>query len=248
MYVSARQRTLSALAALLIVAGGVLALALGLAFDPPAVAPRHVLETVLPTREVAPEPPKRTPPEPSRAEQSAPRGQPAPAGRRNSAAPIVAPPVPPLIEPPPLPAAPVPGVGSADRSGASDRGTGPGAGGMGSGSGGGGDGGTGPGSGDGNADAARLPRQTSGKLHYWEIPKDLRRAEAGGLIRLRYRIGTDGRVSGCTVLVSSGYPDFDRDTCARITERFRFRPALDAQGRPVAYVMTEIHGWGEGSD
>ena len=248
MYVSARQRTLSALAALLIVAGGVLVLAFGLAFDPQAIAPRGAIETILPTREIAPAPPKQTStPEPSKAEQSAPRDRPAPAGRKNSAAPIVAlsPPLPPLIEPPPVPAAPVAGVGSVGRGGASDRGTGPGAGGIGSGAGGGGSGGVGAGSGDGNGNAATLPRQIRGKLHYWEIPKDLRRAQAGGIIRLRYRIGIDGRVSGCIVLVSSGYPDFDRETCARITERFRFRAALDIHGRPVPYVMTEIHGWGE---
>ena len=248
MYVSARHRTVSALAAMLIVAGGVLALAVGLAFSPPATAPPGVLETILPTREITPAPPKQTPtPEPDKAKQSAPRDRAAPAGRKNNAAPIVAPspPIPPLIEPPPVPAAPVAGIGSANRGGASDRGSGPGAGGLGSGTGGGGSGGAGSGSGNGNGNVATLPRQTSGKLHYWEIPEELRRVRAGGVIRLRYRIGTDGRVSGCVVLVSSGYPGFDRETCARITERFRFRPALDAQDRPVPYVMTETHGWDE---
>lgn len=246
MYLSARQRTFSALAALLIVAGGLLALVLGLAFDPPVIAPQSALETILPTRNVTPRPAPA--PEPERAVQSAPREQAAPEGRRDSAAPIVAPlpPVPPLIEPPPVPAAPVAGTGSAARSGTGDRGSGPGAGGSGSGAGGGGGGGTGRGSGDGEGNAATLPRQVSGKLHYWEIPQELRRARSGGEIRLRYRVGTDGRVSGCTVLASSGYPDFDRETCARITARFRFRPALDPQGRPVPYTITEIHGWDEG--
>ncbi|HKT86574.1 MAG TPA: energy transducer TonB, partial [Novosphingobium sp.] len=140
------------------------------------------------------------------------------------------------------------GIGSANRGGAADRGAGPGAGGIGSGTGGGNGSGAGGGNGDDNGNAAALPRQISGKLHYWEIPKELRRARAGGVIRLRYRIGTDGRVSGCTVLLSSGFPDFDRETCARITERFRFRPALDAQGRAVPYVMTEIHGWDDTED
>src|SRR3546814_1130819 len=115
----------SALAALLIGAGGVLALAAGLAFSPPASATPRVLETILPTREITPPPPKQTPtPEPDKARQSAPRDRPAPAGRKNIAAPIVAPPppIPPLIEPPPVPTAPVAGTGSASRSGASDRG------------------------------------------------------------------------------------------------------------------------------
>lgn len=246
MYLSGPQRTLSALAALLIVAGGLAALVLGLAFEPPVIAPRTALQTILPTRSATPQP---TPtPEPEKAVRSAPRDRPAPAGRRNNAAPVVAPPVPPLIEPPPVPAAPTVGTGSAARSGASDRGTGPGAGGMGNGTGGGGSGGVGSGGAGGDASAATLPRQVAGKLHYWEIPQELRRARAGGVIRLRYRIGIDGRVSGCTVLISSGYPDFDRATCDRITERFRFRPALDAQGRAVPYIMTEIHGWDEAGD
>lgn len=247
MYASARQRTLSALAALLTVAGGMLALMSGLAFTPTSIAPHGVLETILPTRDAAPKPPEpKPPPKPSKAEDSAPREAPAPPARKNNAAPFVAPspPMPPLIQPPPVLTARVAGTGSAASSGASDRdGPGQGAGGSGTGTGGGGSGGSGSGAGDGNGNVARLPRQVSGKLHYWEIPKELRRAQAGGVIRLRYRIGIDGRVSGCMVLASSGFPDFDRDTCARITERFRFRPARDAQGRPVPYVMTEIHGW-----
>lgn len=96
--------------------------------------------------------------------------------------------------------------------------------------------------GKGNGGAAVYPRQISGKLHYWEIPKELRQ-DHGGVVRLRYVIGTDGRASNCIVLQSSGMSEFDRETCTHITERFRFKPALDAQGRPVSFVMTETHGW-----
>lgn len=121
-------------------------------------------------------------------------------------------------------------------------GSGQGAGGAGTGGGGHGGSGTGAGMGPGAARAVVYPRQISGKLHYWEIPQELQRSHSG-VIRLRYRIGIDGRVSDCTVLQSSGMPTFDRETCAHITERFRFKAALDAQGQPVPFVMTETHGW-----
>lgn len=234
-----RQRSLSAFAALLIVAGGAAALLLGLRLDAPAVPPPRALEAVLPSRSTpAPSPSPSLAPVPSPASSATSAGgEAAPAGARAAA--IVLPPLPPLLDPAPVPAALSPDAGAATSAGTA-AGTGTGTGGTGSGTGGGGSGGNGEG--DGRPDLSAYPRQTAGKLHYWEIPKDLRRARAG-LIRLRYRIGIDGRVSGCTVIASSGLPAFDRETCARITERFRFRPARDRQGRPVAFVMTETHGW-----
>lgn len=235
------ERTLCALAALLIVAGGLLALVFGLAFTPGPLSRPPLLEAILPTRD-APRPPDEVPsppPQHDAANAAAPR-RPAPAGRKADAAQVAlpAPRLPPLVTPPRVPIAPIAGTGSADRSSAG--GSGNGSGGGGSGTGGGGTGGNGAGD---NRDAAVYPRQIAGKLHYAEIPKDLRKARAGGVIRLRYRIGTDGRTSDCTVIVSSGMPDFDRDTCTRITQRFRFRPARDAAGDPVPFVMTETHGW-----
>jgi protein TonB len=71
----------------------------------------------------------------------------------------------------------------------------------------------------------------------------LRKSRSGAQITVRYRIGADGRVSGCTVIASSGRPDVDSETCRAITERFRFRPARDARGNPVPFVMTETQGW-----
>ena len=162
----------------------------------------------------------------------------APSASSPDAASIVLPPppLPPLIEASPLPVARSAGSGSASAGAGQGDGFGTGSAGKGTGT------GAGSGSGSGAGDLSAYPKQISGKLHYWEIPKELRRARSG-IVRLRYRIDTDGRVSQCTVIASSGMPAFDRDTCARITERFRFRPALDRQGRRVPFVMTETHGW-----
>ncbi|WP_395327497.1 energy transducer TonB [Novosphingobium sp. BL-8H] len=161
---------------------------------------------------------------------------PAPQGSRG--APIVAPPVTlALAPPPPITTAPAAGNGGAASSGA-----GTGAGGSGTGSGGGGSGGSGAG-GNPNASVAALPRQVAGRMLYSDLPEDLRKARAGGEVTVRYRIGTDGLVSGCTVIASSGRPDLDAATCDHISRRFRFRPARDAAGNPVPFIMTETQGW-----
>lgn len=230
-----RHRGISAIAALLVVGGGSIALVLGLAFQIAPAPPRAALEVVLPTRSQPVPPPPRAAPTPAPKANKA-GGSPAPSP---NAAPLVLPPpvLPPLLDVPPVPTAHDPGSGSA----AAGTGGGNGAGGYGSGGAGSGSGG-GAGEGRGTGDFSAYPRQVSGKLHYSEIPKELRRSRAG-VIRLRYRIGADGRVSECTVIASSGWPAFDNDTCARITDRFRFRPARDQQGRPVPFVMTETHGW-----
>ncbi|GFE73621.1 TonB family protein [Novosphingobium sp. TCA1] len=242
MQVPASNRWLSALASAAVVGGGLAALALGLGVDIPALPVRAALTaiTTMPERPPPPPPPQIEKP------AAAPKDRPAPEGRKGSAAPVTAPP-PRIVLPvrPPIIAAPRPGEGTQSSQGAGAAGTGSGAGGSGDGIGGDGIGGGGKG-GDGagtNASVAAYPRQTAGRIHFSDLPPDLRKSREGADITVRYRIGVDGRVSGCTVVTSSGRPDLDAGTCRHITERFRFRPARDAQGRPVPFVMTETHGW-----
>lgn len=236
MYAPAPQRTASALASLLIVGGGLLVLALGLSGVVSPTTRTAALEAILPNRNAPPPPPAARQPQ---HDASGARDDAASPSSRHPAARITAPPA--LVVPPPVLISPTAGNGSAIPPGASTgTGSGQGSGGAGSGTGGGGAGGDGLGG--GRHDVSAYPRQLAGKLHFWEIPKELRQ-DHGGVIRLRYRIGIDGRVSDCSVLQSSGVPAFDRDTCARITERFRFSPARDSRGNPVAFMMTETHGW-----
>ncbi|GGB91038.1 hypothetical protein GCM10011494_06750 [Novosphingobium endophyticum] len=246
MHASLRQRMLAALASLLIVAGGVVALVSGFAVRLPLPSMPRTLETIITTRDLPEEPEPPPPPPPEEQDASAAEGSPSPPNLDNEATPVVAPPprVPPLIQPPPVTAAPEPETGAAASTGSSDRtGPGRGSGGSGEGRGGAGDGSGGYGSGQGYRQPPTLPRQTSGRLRFSDLPRDLRRAREGAELTLRYRIGIDGRVSGCRILVSSGRTELDAHTCRYITEHFRFRPARDESGRPVAYVMTEIHGW-----
>ncbi|TCM18094.1 protein TonB [Novosphingobium sp. PhB165] len=221
---------LAALASAIVVATGFAALVLGLDLRQPPPGPRLALVAILPAREVVPPPPPPPPPPMPRPKHDAANRAPASEGRK---APPLAIPLPPLVLASPLPV-------SMAGTGTGDAGSGTGAGGNGNGTGGGGNGGSG---GNLNSGVATLPRQTAGRMLYSDLPEDLRKARAGGELTVRYRIGTDGLVSGCTVLTSSGRPDLDAATCDHITRRFRFRPARDASGQAVPFVMTETHGW-----
>lgn len=233
-----RDRAFSAMASLLIVAGGIAALIIGLAAQMTPRERREVLAAVL----LQPEPEKpRSREVPAKVDSTAAKGRPSPPNLRNKATQIVAPEpkFPPLIVPPPVIAAPKAGTGAAAQSGATDRlGPGQGAGGIGD-----GDGGGGNGDGDGEGDSVTRPRQIKGRLHFSDLPPDLRENKTGGELKLQYRIGVDGRVSDCRILVSSGRPSLDATTCRLITERFRFKPSRNARGEPVPAIMVETHGW-----
>src|SRR5439155_13219397 len=46
-------------------------------------------------------------------------------------------------------------------------------------------------------------------------------------------VGTNGRVSACRIVQSSGHQILDDATCKIVTERARFSPAQDAAGKPI---------------
>jgi protein TonB len=146
---------------------------------------------------------------------------------------VVAPP-PKLPARSPIIAAPVPSTGSAASAGASSvAGPGTGAGGVGSGLGGGGTGG-------GGSHAQRV----RGQLNNRDYPISARIAGTEGVVAVRFTVQTNGRVSGCQILKSSDSADLDSTTCRLIEGRFRYRPARDAQGRPIAEVVTTSYTWG----
>ena len=155
------------------------------------------------------------------------------AGKKAEASPVVALPLP-IPKPSPVVAAPVPAEGSASRSGAATSGSGPGAGGSGSGAGGGGNGGGGIGSEarllGGNR--ARMPR---GMLR--GIPQD------GGYAHLLLSVGPVGRVTGCRVLTTSGYPMIDQALCDVMVNRSRWTAARDRQGNPITVQVRYTATW-----
>lgn len=154
------------------------------------------------------------------------------ANKHARAAPVFAPKtkLPPIV--PPVAAAPRPGASSDASAGATPvPGPGSGAGGRGDGT---GAGGSGSGTGGGTKAVWR-----SGTIRDRDYPREASRAQAGGEVEVRFTIEGNGRVSGCRVTRSSGDASLDRTTCDLIEERFRFRPATNAAGEPVA----SQYGW-----
>ena len=188
----------------------------------------------LQTFNVAPPPPppiEETPaPQTERAapEEAAPAAPPAPAAEEK--APAVEP-TPGYDVPPPVAAGLVPS-GPAGSAGSAGPGTGSGAGGQGIGTGAGGSG-SGPGGGGSRAELV------SGQIVRADYPRAALEARAEGRVEVRFMVGPDGRVRNCRVSRSSGNPALDQTTCRLVEQRFRWTPARDGRGNPVA----EERGW-----
>ncbi|MET1755495.1 TonB family protein [Novosphingobium sp. RD2P27] len=133
------------------------------------------------------------------------------------------------------PAPSVAGTGTDDDAGASDSGPGTGAGGEGQGTG-AGAAGSGTGSGGGAAKPVKIAGDIVSARDYPRATRDLR---LGSSVTVALTVSAEGRVSDCRVLRPSRAPEADRITCELATKRFRFRPARDATGQPVA----SVYGW-----
>lgn len=68
-------------------------------------------------------------------------------------------------------------------------------------------------------------------------------AEHEGVTRFSLSIDTSGRVSGCTVTASSGWPGLDNATCRLIMKRARFSPAMDENGQPTTGAFASAIRW-----
>ncbi len=187
--------------------------------------------------EVPPPPPPPPPPAQQRVEQAKPKqkeGGSAPKNIKSEATPVVAPK--PVVVIPPVPqiaSSETPRQGTAPTQGASDvRGPGTGAGGSGTGTG-SGAGGSGPGGGGGGGIAVRA-QKLSPSLTMRDYPPHLRRRfPRGAGVLVTFTVLTNGRVTNCKVFQSSGDAEVDNMTCALVTSRFVYRPALNARGEPV---------------
>lgn len=181
---------------------------------------------------VEPKPPPPPPPPPQRETERAKEEEGA-AGKKAVPTEIVAPKVRQLAEPR-IAAAPVPSTGSASTAGASTAGSGTGAGGSGSGLGGGGTG----------ADYSKF---TPARL-VRNIRSGDYRAIAGdrmprGMAMVSLRVQPDGRADNCRIVRSSGDTQVDGNLCPLVTNRLRFRPARDDQGRPIPYQLQYVARW-----
>ncbi len=191
---------------------------------------------------VAPDRPP--PPEAIRARQrdTRPEGEAAPPNLTSRATEVVVPEsiVPLPLPPPPMPVTEKAADSTQETSGAADTpGPGSGAGGQGDGF---GAGGSGDGRGAGDPDAIP-PRWIRGDIRDSDYPEDLADAGIGGRVTVLYLVETNGRVSDCDVVGSSGVPRLDALTCRLIRERFRFRPSRSGAGKPVPALIRESHEW-----
>jgi periplasmic protein TonB len=71
-------------------------------------------------------------------------------------------------------------------------------------------------------------------------PTAIRNEEAGTSVA-SFVIGTDGKVTSCNA--SGASPSLDAETCKLILRRFRFKPALDASGQPIAESRSQRVTW-----
>lgn len=74
-------------------------------------------------------------------------------------------------------------------------------------------------------------------------PPTALRARKSGLVVFRAIIDTDGHVTKCSVVESSGTKELDDQTCALLTSKVRFRPAVTADGHKVAAPLVDAMMW-----
>lgn len=243
------ERARGAAAALAVSLGLGAALIAGLGVDGRRLVERApVVFGIVPAPEPEPDPKARSTPKrerhraPKRATAPRPEGAASPANLRGKASEIVAPPVPIVVQPPPLLAVEVAGIGSQRTTGAAQvagPGTGAGGQGKGTGSGAAGDGDGGGGGGEGETP----PRWRSGRIRDSDYPAASSHAEIGGTVGVRYVVEVNGRVGDCEITESSGVAELDTAICSTIQRRFRYYPSRDAEGRAVASTIVQNHSW-----
>lgn len=69
------------------------------------------------------------------------------------------------------------------------------------------------------------------------------RAERQGTARFTLGIGADGKLTSCTIIVSSGFTSLDAATCKYVSKRAHFAPALDDAGALATGSYTSSIRW-----
>jgi periplasmic protein TonB len=91
------------------------------------------------------------------------------------------------------------------------------------------------------------PRSATGDLQGLfrgdDYPQAAIRNDEQGAVTVRLTVGTNGRVSNCSVTSSSGSRTLDSATCRILQSRARFTPARDSQGNPTTDTVTQRIRW-----
>lgn len=182
-----------------------------------------------------PTPPPPPPPPPSKQERPREQeGAAAPPGKKAAPREVTAPK--PAIVLPQITAPQVAATGNDNRSGARDSGDGTGAAGQGTGTGAGGSGSGAGGGGGGGAPVQKIRGDINSARDYPRSGADLR---LGDHVIIVLTVGADGRPKACRVSRPGKDPQAGPVTCDLAMKRFRFRPATDADGKPVE----SVYGW-----
>ncbi|WP_343060469.1 energy transducer TonB [Sphingomonas rhizophila] len=91
--------------------------------------------------------------------------------------------------------------------------------------------------------AARAKGSLTSLFSTDDYPPAALRSEEQGLTVVSLTIGTDGRVSNCSVTSSSGSTALDNATCSIIRRRARYTPAKDQNGQPITGTDTGRIRW-----
>ena len=91
--------------------------------------------------------------------------------------------------------------------------------------------------------AARAKGNLPGLFSTDDYPQSAIRNEEQGTTAVRLSIGTDGRVTDCTITASSGSTALDSATCNILRRRARFTPAQDQAGNPISDTYSQRIRW-----
>ena len=82
--------------------------------------------------------------------------------------------------------------------------------------------------------AARAKANLNSLFSTDDYPQSAIRNEEQGTTAVRLGVGTDGRVTDCSITSSSGSTALDNATCSIIRRRARYTPAQDQAGNPIS--------------
>lgn len=80
-----------------------------------------------------------------------------------------------------------------------------------------------------------------------DYPSGMNHMGLGGAVIIRLLVGADGSVQKCEVTKSGGDKVFQDATCTAANKRAKFRPAIAADGQPVASVWIKRIDWRPGA-
>ncbi|HEY0446327.1 MAG TPA: energy transducer TonB [Allosphingosinicella sp.] len=99
-------------------------------------------------------------------------------------------------------------------------------------------------------DAAALARTAEPEqplFHYFttgDYPMDAFEEGASGVSRVMMMVDETGALADCLVEETSGVASLDAMACFVLQKRAKFRPAIDAAGKPARSVLTQSVTWG----